>query len=100
MSKEKTINIKWSKMFKPIPGFQCGEGLSNRLEIEREALPIIFIPGIMASSLRIKGGEKVWVADDMMLMLRKHGLVNVEAADRKALLIGAAFKSDYLDSHQ
>jgi pimeloyl-ACP methyl ester carboxylesterase len=97
MSNEKLIPIKWWEMFKPTPGFQCGEGLSNRLEIEREALPIIFIPGTMASSLRIKGGEKVWVADDMMLMLRKHGLVNVEAADRKALLVGASFKSDYLE---
>ena len=30
-------------------------------------------------------------------MLRKHGLVNVEAADRKALLVGASFKSEYLE---
>ena len=78
MSQEKIIEIKWWERFKPLPGFQCGEGLSNKLVIESEMLPILFIPGIMANSLRIQGGEKIWVADDMMLMLRKHGLVNVE----------------------
>ena len=58
MSNDKLTPIEWWRMFKPIAGFQCGEGLSNRLKIEREALPIIFVPGTMASPLRTQGGEK------------------------------------------
>ena len=97
MSNEKIIELKWWELFKPIPGFQCGEGLSNRLVIEREVVPNIFVPGTMASPLRVKGGGKVWDADAGVFMLRKHGLVNVNAADRKAILVGASFKSEYLE---
>ena len=93
---EKVINIKWWELFKPIEGFQCGEGLSNKLTIESEILPIIFVPGIMATPLKNKKGDKVWDPDDAWFMLNNYGRWDVDPAERKALLIGASFDKDYL----
>ena len=69
MSDEKVISIDWSALFKPIEGLQCGDGQSNRLEIEREVIPIIFVPGIMGSRLRNQKGDKVWDPDDAGFMI-------------------------------
>jgi len=96
MSDEKVISIDWSALFKPIEGLQCGDGLSNRLEIEREVIPIIFVPGIMGSRLRNVDGKKVWDPDAAWFMLKRYGLVSVDAAERKALTIGGRFEKDYL----
>ncbi len=37
--REKEIKVKWWELFKPIDGIQVGEGLTNRLIIEREVIP-------------------------------------------------------------
>ena len=93
---EKVINVKWWELFKPIEGFQVGEGLSNKLAIEREVVPIIFAPGIMGSRMKNKNGDKVWDPDHAWFMVKKYGLLTVKAKDRKALLIGASFDKDFL----
>ncbi len=93
---EKVINVKWWELFKPIEGFQVGEGMSNRLAIEREVIPIIFAPGIMGSRMKNKNGDKVWDPDHKWFMVKKYGLLTVKAKDRKALLIGASFDKDFL----
>jgi|GEM_PF-6882388 len=61
---EKEKKIKWWELFKPIEGLQCGEGLTNKLVIEREVIPIVFAPGIMATPLKNKKGDRVWDPDD------------------------------------
>ena len=45
-----------------IVGFETNR--QNRLVIEREVLPIIFVPGIMGSRLRNQKGDRVWDTDD------------------------------------
>ena len=93
---EKLIKIKWWELFKPIEGIQVGEGLTNKLAIEREVIPILFAPGIMATPLKNQNGDKAWDPDDLWFMVKKYGLLNVTAKNRKALLIGAAFDKGYL----
>jgi len=93
---EKEKKIKWWELFKPIEGLQCGEGLTNKLVIEREVIPVVFAPGIMATPLKNKKGDKVWDPDDAWFMLKSYGLLTVTAKKRKDLLIGPAFDKDYL----
>lgn len=93
---EKVINIKWWELFKPIDGIQVGEDLSNKLAIEREIIPIIFVPGIMGSRMKNKEGKIVWNPDDKWFMVKSYGLRNVTAQKRKELIIGAAFDKDFL----
>lgn len=92
----KVIKIKWVELFAPIPGFQCGEGLSNHLEIEREIIPVIFVPGIMGSRLKNQKGSKVWDPDDALFMVDRYGKLSATAQKRKALVIGEHFDMDYL----
>ena len=92
----KVIKINWRELFGAIPGFQCGEGLSNRLEIEREIIPIIFVPGIMGSRLRDAAGKKVWDPDDALFMVNTYGKFSVTAQQRKALVVGERFDMNYL----
>lgn len=90
------IEIDWTGLFKLIPGFQCGEGLSNRLVIEREIVPIIFVPGIMGSRLRNRDGKLVWDPDNALFMVDRYGKFNVTAKQRKALVVSARFDKDHL----
>ncbi len=93
------IRIHWSDLFRPIPGFKTDT--ENRLLIKREVIPIIFVPGIMGSRLRIaKGdnaGEKAWDPDAGGFMLKKFGFAWVSAAGRKSLLVGSKFDKNYLE---
>ncbi len=93
---EKVIKIKWWELFKPIEGIQVGEDLSNKLAIEREIIPLIFPPGIMATPLKNKNGDTVWAPDNALFMVDRYGKFTVTAKKRKALLIGASFDKDYL----
>ena len=54
---EHLINIHWTKALKPINGLKVNK--SNQIVIEPDILPIIFVPGIMGSKLRIKNSEDV-----------------------------------------
>ena len=89
-----SINIKWPELFKPIPGLRTD--VSNRIIIEREIIPIIFVPGIMGSRLEDSGGKKAWDPDDDGFMLKKYGMYDVTAGMRKKLLIGKQFDPGYL----
>ena len=89
-----SINIKWPELFKPIPGLRTD--VSNRIIIEREIIPIIFVPGIMGSRLEDSYRNKVWDPDDTGFMVNRYGRIDRTAAYRKAKLIGKQFSSDYL----
>jgi len=78
-----------------IVGFETNR--QNRLVIEREVLPIIFVPGIMGSRLRNQKGDRVWDPDDPKFMLRNYGLLwAATAKSRKKLVVGKEFDNDFL----
>jgi hypothetical protein len=91
------IDIDWPDLFKSIPNLKTD--IFNRIRINREIIPIIFVPGIMGSRLKNnKTGESVWDPDrQIMCMLKKYGGWWNTPAQRKRMLIGEAFNSDFLE---
>ncbi len=80
---------------KPVEGFETES--QNRLVIEREVMPIIFVPGIMGSRLRNQKGDRVWDPDDGKFMLGNFGLLwAATAKSKKNCLVGSEFKQNYL----
>lgn len=66
--------------------------------VEREPVPIIFVPGIMGSRLRQAGGKKkVWDPDDQLFMLWNYLMAS--PADRKKALVGDKFSASYLEAY-
>jgi hypothetical protein len=94
------IDIDWPDLFKPI--LTSKTNFFNRIRVNREVIPIIFVPGTMGSRLKNKiTGESVWDPDRrIMIMLRKYGGYWNTPAQRKRMLIGDRFKSDYLEVNE
>lgn len=67
---------------------------TTRVAMITEAIPIIFVPGIMGSRLKNQDGEKIWDPDSMWFML---SYLWKEPFDRKSMLIGKEFNPDFLD---
>jgi hypothetical protein len=90
------IDIKWQGLFRPIGGLQTD--IPNRICIEREIIPIIFVPGIMGSRLRRRSDKiTIWDPDDIKFMVKKFGWLSVTAAERKDLVVGSEFSSDHAE---
>jgi len=91
------IDIDWPDLFKPI--LTAKPNCFNRVRINREVIPIIFVPGIMGSRLKNKHtGQSVWDPDrEIMCMLRKYGGFWNTPAQRKRMLIGDTFNAEYLE---
>lgn len=70
--------------------------IQNRLAIEREVIPLIFIPGIMGSRLGRTQQDKVWDPDNSWFMLTTYGRRKTDAELKKALLIGDSFVPTHL----
>jgi len=85
--------LKWPDLFKPIEGLGPGE---HSLDVEKEVVPIVFVPGIMGSRLKNNKGEKVWDPDAPIFMLRKYGLLWDTAAKKKKLIVGDTFDEAFL----
>jgi len=84
------IDITWKDLFQPIPGLRTYR--HNQICIEREVIPIIFIPGIMGSRLvRARDKIKLWDPDDLGFMFGNYGWLKDAARKRKALLVGKKF---------
>ncbi len=56
----------------------------TQLRVERAALPIVFVPGIMGSRLKKVGGGRAWDPDDLPWTL--HNFYNATPTEREALL--------------
>lgn len=56
----------------------------TQLRVERAAIPIIFVPGIMGSRLRKAGGARAWDPDDLPWTL--HTFFRATPVDREAVL--------------
>lgn len=70
-------------------------GQVNKIVIEHEVVPIIFVPGIMGSRLQ-HGSEKRWDPDAPFFMLSTYGLFWVDPFDKKEKLVGERFSEDFL----
>lgn len=95
--------VRWDKVDKPISGL--GTDVEHEIQVQREAIPLIFIPGIMGTRLRragtsgdgkgIDGLPKMrWDPDSTTYLLGNH--CGAPGADRKAMLVGTAFTPGYL----
>lgn len=93
------IDIEWWELFDTIRGLRTE--VQNRIVIEREVIPIIFVPGIMGSRLKFakgkRSGKRAWDPDSSGFMFLNYGRFDVSAKKKKALLIGSEFDPCYLE---
>ncbi|HVE85301.1 MAG TPA: hypothetical protein VND93_20755 [Myxococcales bacterium] len=88
------LKLEWPALFKTIEGLSPG---AHDLTVQKEVIPIIFVPGIMGSRLKkAKGGEKVWDPDAPIFMLKKYGMFWDTAAKKKKFAVGSKFDPEYL----
>ena len=88
------IHIKWHELFKTISGLKADQ--PNKVIIEREVIPIIFVPGIMGSRLKNSEGDRVWDPDAAIFMLGNYGMFYVTPEKRKGLVVGEKFNNKFL----
>lgn len=90
----KIMNIRARDLKNPVKGLETER--QNRIVIERDVVPIIFIPGIMGSRLQNKG-EAVWDPDSKWVMLTNYFRIKSVAKHKKTMLIGKGkFSPNYL----
>jgi pimeloyl-ACP methyl ester carboxylesterase len=96
--------VPWTAVDQPVAGFPTNA--PNKLQVKREAIPIIFVPGVMGSRLRLKGtsGEGEVNGDPNLRWNPKGGYLfkyysGVTPARRKLLLLGngTAYNPDFLE---
>lgn len=103
---KKTHRVRWPEVDRFIAGLETTE--HHCVEVQREAIPLIFLPGIMGTHLRLYGTDGTgkqdgipnmrWNPSDSGWALR--WLVFANGADRRRLLIGEPherFDPDYLE---
>jgi hypothetical protein len=99
-----TRTIPWWKVDKEIT--DLGTDQEYIIKVQREAIPLIFLPGIMGTRLRKAGTDGTGVGPDGLpnmrwdpssswWMYRKVG--NLNGQQRKAFLVGKAFSSGFLE---
>lgn len=94
-SEAEGISIDWKELFQAIQGLKTNR--LNRINIKREVVPIVFVPGIMGSRLiDTEYNKKAWDPDDMGFMLKNYAWIGAKAAERKALLVGKSFEGNFL----
>jgi len=95
MSKERVV--QWDKVDQSISSLETD--VSHRIMVQREAIPLVFVPGIMGSRLRRTGtkqdpdvrwdpGKQKWMLDNYYCR---------GPAYRKRMLVGDKFSSNYLE---
>lgn len=98
---EKTI--PWKDADKPIPGLATD--IEHHLQIQHEAIPLVFVPGIMGTCLRLQGTDGTgftnslpnmrWNPSSMSWMLKY--MSGASGAKRKEMLVGVRFFPNYLE---
>jgi pimeloyl-ACP methyl ester carboxylesterase len=77
--------MEWSALLKKID-LEVGKPLD--VSVQKETIPIVFVPGIMGSRLK-RNGKKIWDPDaKITFMLKKYGMLWVGPGDKKKALIG------------
>jgi len=95
--------LPWNQLDQTQAGLATNE--EHVIEVQREAIPIVFVPGIMGSRLRLAGTDGKgktgslpnlrWDTDTGWLL---SNLLFKDAAQRKSLVIGEAFDPDFLEA--
>lgn len=68
------------------------------VKVKRQAIPIIFIPGIMGSRLRQAGSKDiVWDPDRDLWMLFHYGMIWQRAGTKKKALVGEKYTKGFLE---
>ncbi|HOQ42990.1 MAG TPA: hypothetical protein PK178_12595, partial [Smithellaceae bacterium] len=91
----KIFKVRSRDLKNPVEGLETEK--RNRIVIERDILPIIFVPGIMGSRLKNQKGKAVWDPDAPDFMLFNYGMWWISAKSRKQLAIGKKFDPSYLE---
>jgi len=98
---------KWYEVDQPVSGLETD--LFHQIYVQREAIPLVFVPGIMGSRLRSTGtdGKGDHYGADGLPNLRWDGPSNLDfllkhfsgsdGRQRKSMLVGPKFKDDYLE---
>jgi hypothetical protein len=98
------INIDWYEVDRTFSGL--GTDIEHEILVRREAIPIIFVPGVMGSWLRLAGTDGTGETNGLPnlrwnptpgFLLRHYR--NATPARRKAMLIGERFNRNYLEVH-
>jgi hypothetical protein len=91
----KIFKVRSRDLKRPVEGLETEK--RNRIVIERDVLPIIFVPSIMGSRLKNQEGKKVWDPDATCFMLTKYGSLKANATKKKQYMIGKQFDHSYLE---
>jgi hypothetical protein len=102
MAKRQKIN--WYEVDKTVSGLETN--VEHELDVQREAIPLVFVPGIMGTCLRRagtdgsgKGADGLpnmrWNPSSAMWMLWY--VSGTSGAERKAMLVGDRFDANYLE---
>jgi pimeloyl-ACP methyl ester carboxylesterase len=96
--------VSWKAVDKPVSGLATNA--SHQVQVQREAIPIIFVPGVMGSRLRLAGtngtGQTAGLPNlrwDPTAGFLYSNYSGVTPAHRKAMLIGdsPAYDPNYLE---
>jgi pimeloyl-ACP methyl ester carboxylesterase len=99
-----TRTVKWDKADQMVSGLKTD--IEHVIRVQREAIPIIFVPGIMGSRLRRSGTNGQgngadglpnlrWDPGSAWFMLNNYS--GESGQHRKRMLVGDAFSSSYLE---
>ena len=91
------LEIDWKDLFKPLENLAPG---AHQLQVKKEVVPIIFVPGIMGSRLKdAKSGDRIWDPDDLAWMATTYGMMWDTAAAKRKKVIGKQFDENRLVPH-
>src|SRR5712664_616501 len=91
----KIHTTKWHEVDRVISGLQTD--LDHEIRVQREAIPLVFVPGIMGSRLRVAGTDGTgdgadglphmrWNPSSTTFMLKHYS--GTDGAHRKRMLVG------------
>ncbi len=96
--------VDWNKLDTWVQGLDTDQ--AHNINVQREAVPIIFLPGIMGSRLKLTGTDEAGTGADGLPNLRWdpssswfmfNNYSGATAIQRRKLLIGSAFNQNFLD---
>lgn len=90
------LEVAWDAL--PLTIENLLTGLSHQCRITPEAVPILFVPGIMGTRLRqTTEQDQAWDPDDLMFMLWKYAMFFRSTGSRKQRMVGDDHANDYLE---
>jgi|ERR1041384_6747104 pimeloyl-ACP methyl ester carboxylesterase len=99
----KIQTIRWDKVDQPISGLSTD--VAHEIRVQHEAIPLVFVPGIMGTRLRRTDLNRQDAADGLPILRWDPGsswfMLNdfsgTSGAHRKRMLVGSAFNPNFLE---